>query len=419
MTIRITGMNSGLDTEAIIQELASARSVKVENIKKDQTKLSWKIDAWKALNTKIYSFYSDVLSDMRFDYAYTKKTTKVSDPNAVSVVTSGNAVDGVQSLKVKKIATTAYLTGAEVKVGGKKASGNTTLSELGLTKGMKFKLKVGDKEQEITLGTGDTLSDVAKKFSDAGLNAKFDEGTGRFFISAKESGAAGNFTMASTVLGLPDELQTISKFTQVTDDGTTELTLKAVPKAWDNLSPEEQNGKVENDYNDARDKILRDNRAIIIANKDAIEANYNSINSLSAEEKARTGLQAVTAPGWTDSEISDDQVAEITGKILANNAIIAEEAAAKQYDTIMGSLGLKTKDYDSSDPNWTADGLGTMVKGQDAEIELNGAVFTSSKNTFEINGLTITALRQTKADETITLTTQRDTDGISSAFAGY
>ena len=111
MTIRITGMNSGLDTEAIITELASARSMKVENIKKDQTKLSWKIDAWKELNKKIYDFYSDVLSDMRFDYAYSKKTTKVSDPDVVSVVTGGNVVNGTQTLKVNKIAKTAYLTG--------------------------------------------------------------------------------------------------------------------------------------------------------------------------------------------------------------------------------------------------------------------------------------------------------------------
>ena len=43
MTIRITGMNSGLDTEAIISELASARSIKVQKIEKNQTKLSWKI----------------------------------------------------------------------------------------------------------------------------------------------------------------------------------------------------------------------------------------------------------------------------------------------------------------------------------------------------------------------------------------
>ncbi len=33
MTIRITGMNSGLDTETIINELASARSKKVSSLK--------------------------------------------------------------------------------------------------------------------------------------------------------------------------------------------------------------------------------------------------------------------------------------------------------------------------------------------------------------------------------------------------
>ena len=103
MAIRITGMNSGLDTESIIQELASARSIKVQSIEKSKTKLSWKIDAWKGLNTKIYSLYTDVLSDMRFSGAYAKKTTKVSNSNAVSVITGSNAVNGVQTLKIKQI----------------------------------------------------------------------------------------------------------------------------------------------------------------------------------------------------------------------------------------------------------------------------------------------------------------------------
>ena len=59
MAIRITGMYSGLDTESIINELASAQSYKKNKLVKEQTKLSWKQDAWKALNTKIYSFYTN------------------------------------------------------------------------------------------------------------------------------------------------------------------------------------------------------------------------------------------------------------------------------------------------------------------------------------------------------------------------
>ena len=42
MTIRVTGMNSGLDTESIITQLVSAQSLKKDSYTKAQTKLSWK-----------------------------------------------------------------------------------------------------------------------------------------------------------------------------------------------------------------------------------------------------------------------------------------------------------------------------------------------------------------------------------------
>ena len=65
MAIRITGLVSGLDTDSIVQELVSAYSTKKEDIEKKQTKLSWTQDAWKEMNTKIYSFYSKSLTDFK------------------------------------------------------------------------------------------------------------------------------------------------------------------------------------------------------------------------------------------------------------------------------------------------------------------------------------------------------------------
>jgi len=50
------------------------------------------------------------------------------------------------------------------------------------------------------------------------------------------------------------------------------------------------------------------------------------------------------------------------------------------------------------------------VKGQDAEITLNGAKYTSSTNSFNVNGLTLTVNAET--DKPVTITTQDDTDGI-------
>ena len=45
MPIRITGLTSGLDTEAIISALVSSYNYKTNKYKKAQTKLSWKQDA--------------------------------------------------------------------------------------------------------------------------------------------------------------------------------------------------------------------------------------------------------------------------------------------------------------------------------------------------------------------------------------
>ena len=42
MAMRVSGINSGLDTDAIVQELVSAYSQKTEKYTKEQTKLGWK-----------------------------------------------------------------------------------------------------------------------------------------------------------------------------------------------------------------------------------------------------------------------------------------------------------------------------------------------------------------------------------------
>ena len=89
MAIRISGLNSGLDTDSIVQELVSAYRTKQDKYKKAQTKLSWKQDAWKEMNTKIYSFYSKTLSNMRRVGNFTsKKKTTVSDTTKATVSTA-------------------------------------------------------------------------------------------------------------------------------------------------------------------------------------------------------------------------------------------------------------------------------------------------------------------------------------------
>lgn len=103
MPIRITGLNSGLDTESIISALVSSYSYKTSKYKKAQTKLSWKQEAWSTLNSKVYSFYNNV-GKLKLSSAYNMRTASVSDSTKAKVSAASGATNGVQSLEVLEVA---------------------------------------------------------------------------------------------------------------------------------------------------------------------------------------------------------------------------------------------------------------------------------------------------------------------------
>lgn len=198
MAIRITGMYSGLDTESIINELASAQSQKKTKLVKAQIKHSWKQDAWKSLNTKIYSFYQK-LDDLRLAGSYKKKKTTVSNPNAVQVVSGQNTMNGVHSLSVEKLAKQAYLTSAQLeKAGGGAVSGSTTLKQLGFTGNGSISVNdASGKETKINVSEDMTINKFLDQVKAAGVNASFDADNQRIFIASAETGAKANFYLSA------------------------------------------------------------------------------------------------------------------------------------------------------------------------------------------------------------------------------
>lgn len=200
MAIRLSGMASGLDTDTIVKELVSAYSTRKDNIVKKQTKLEWTQDAWKSMNTKIYSFYSSKLSSMRFSTSYSKKTSSVSNSSVAKVTASSGAVNGTQSLKVKQLATSGYLTGGVISdKDGNNLKGSSKLSEVKGLEGLadlgNIEVKSGNKVTSIDLSGDMSINQLVAKMKDAGLNASFDEKNQRFFVSAKTSGLDGDFAL--------------------------------------------------------------------------------------------------------------------------------------------------------------------------------------------------------------------------------
>ena len=94
------------------------------------------------------------------------------------------------------------------------------------------------------------------------------------------------------------------------------------------------------------------------------------------------------------------------------SAVETAELRSEVEDSYYNKAKYASEVMSKHDENDTTATGATKVSGQDAEITLNGAVFTNNTNVFEINGLTFTALSETKDGESVTITTQDDTEGI-------
>lgn len=202
MPIRLSGMQSGLDTEALVSALVMGYRTKKEDYEKAQTKLSWKQDKWKTINTKITNFYTGTLSSNRLTSAYNLKKATINNSSYATVSASTSAVSGTQSLKVTKLASTGYLTGGKISNSNKaKLTGSSKLSEVkgmgSVADGAAISVTANGTTSTITLSSDMTINEFVVKLKNAGLTASFDENNQRFFISSKSSGADNDFSMTA------------------------------------------------------------------------------------------------------------------------------------------------------------------------------------------------------------------------------
>ncbi|MCR5801177.1 MAG: flagellar filament capping protein FliD [Lachnospiraceae bacterium] len=210
--MRMSGLISGMDTDSVIQQLVESRRTKVEDKRKEQTSLNWKQDIWKDVNKQLKSLMTKFAASMRYSTNYTQKKTAVSDSSVASVMASDGTPDSTQTLRVKSLAKSGYMTGGVVSVkeittddegntviNKSPANALSKMSELGYSGTTSLKVTDGTGNEIVNLNiNGETsISDVLSELKNAGLNASFDEKNQRIFVSSAKTGAASDFTISA------------------------------------------------------------------------------------------------------------------------------------------------------------------------------------------------------------------------------
>lgn len=431
--VRLTGMVSGMDTETLVQQLSEAYQTKVDDVKKEQTKLEWKKEAWSSLNTKIMDFYKGALSTFKSVSSYrTKKAT--GDLTGVKVTAGYNAVNGTHRVKVLSTATSQMWTGRKLNTGTyestsyKASTDNTTkLSDLkdsignsigSQIRNVKFTVKDDNGTEykvDLTnqLDADATVEDAVKE-----INRQLD-GSG-----VQVEFVAGNFRMSNETAVKQDVQndagETVTTYTGgknmtiVADDDTTAgifgVTTDAAGTVIEpNTSDPDKNPvtviggstKFYEEVRTADTSVTGSTKLIDLGIEEGTEIKVNghaitvdrttTLNGL-ADSMAKLGIEASYDAGQGRFYLNSKS----TGS--ANQFTLEAVAADGSASDALHALGLDLQVGEAG-----------RIDAQDAQIEYNGVTYSQATNTFSINGLTIEA---TEEGETQTFSVGVDSQAI-------
>lgn len=379
MGIRMSGLSSGMDTEAIVKELMSAQSLKKNKVVKAKTKLEWTQTKWADLNTKLTGLYNNFVTKMQLSTAYKTKKTTISDTSKASVSAKTNAVNGSYTMEVKNIATAQYLTGAKID-----ASATDKLADLDSSLlNKEISITTGGTTTKFAVTADTTLKDFTSALQNAGLNASFDDAQKRIFISSKDSGVANTFSISTSGLSNA-EVTARGALCEAAGYSNMSNTNKA---SFDEaMQALQTSGVGTDDYNKALNTIAKLSYDTKKASADTAAETYVKAKLYSEkyseyEEKARESLKntyldddgnlktgktqedydkAVAKKADTDtvsyisSQLKEDDVklqieeAAFSGKTEADMADFSEKAVSKYYSSgVKAFTGMDGVDEDS------------------------------------------------------------------------
>lgn len=409
MAIRMSGINSGLDTDSIVQALVSAQSLKVTKVQNQLTKSQWTQEIWKDVNTKLYSLYTKELTKFKTKGNYNAKKVASSDESVVTATGTSSAANGSHTLQVKSLASAQTVTSGKVNA---TSTSQKLVGDLGLTQDSTITLNNGSKSKVFTVGENSTIADFVKACKDIGLNANYDTKQQRFFISNSASGSKNSFSMTDVQIPIAEKksewVSNLDKNIQSMDaDSQVEAT-----GYRDTIS-----GLSDTELRQVKDsaELVRTLGTSDMAVLDAAISDSSKYDALSDTQKAifedykyyknnTDKINAYEMLGYIDVDFEDNIEEYLTA---ADNA-----ATANTVDNL-SKLGLTSFDSDTASGQYGEIGNQmTFVKAEDACIVLDGAELTDTSNNFTVNGLTLDLKNVTNGSDVVKLTTTTDTDSV-------
>jgi flagellar hook-associated protein 2 len=106
MTTRITGLASGLDVDALVTQLMTARKAPLNALNQKKQLMEWKREGYRTISTSLVSM-NEKLSKYSLSSSINSKKATVTGATNVTATASGASVNSVLNISVSKLASSS------------------------------------------------------------------------------------------------------------------------------------------------------------------------------------------------------------------------------------------------------------------------------------------------------------------------
>ncbi|WP_145028115.1 flagellar filament capping protein FliD [Paenibacillus sp. Y412MC10] len=299
--MRISGLASGLDIDAMVKQLMTAERVPLNKLNQQKQLTEWKRDGYREVSTKLVSFNDKITNSFNLSSAIdSKKASITGASNVLTATATGAAGNSVLNISVSNLATATNVI-------YKGTTGATTIKEI--YSGSETSVKIGN--ATIDFNPDDTIDSFVKKINgnkDAGVTAVYDSKTGSLSLTNKQTGDSAisltgelfNGNAQFTTTG-----QTMGKDAEVVINGITtkqasnRFTVNGVEITLTGVTPAGQSTQVE--VNQDVDKMMDTIKAFVDAYNDSLSL----MNQKTSEERYRKYLPLTTEQR---ADMKDDEI---------------------------------------------------------------------------------------------------------------
>jgi flagellar hook-associated protein 2 len=408
-------LSSGLDTDSIVKAMLTTEQTKIDKQAQSTTKMEWKADALREINTSIKTFRSSYLSalnsssNMLSSATYNAfSATLLTTTSAVSVSAGASATAGKVTINsISQLATAATLKSTDA-FNGTTMNTSTTLADLELTNALEFEdgnISFSINDETFTFSEDTTLASMMSTInnSDAGVKMTYSSLTKGFAITSKTTGSSskveienltGNaFAETDAAFGITgsdtgDDAKLLIENREVVQSSNT-FTIDGITYTLNDESDTEISFNVQQDVDSTVDKItdfIGMYNSLITSLQDKIdEKTYRTYTPLTDAQKDE----------MSDAEIEQWEEKAKSG-LLRNNSEISSllSSVRSAFYTAVESAGISAADIGLTTGTYSDGGKITVD-----EDKLRAAIENSPDVVTSLFTATSTATDKTQANK--------------------